>query len=135
MAQPGSALAWGASGQRFKSARPDSCPPPARRGERRNRCLFLYLSAASGHQRAADAVRAALAKAYGDRVETLGADVIATAYPIVGRVISRTYLEMLKRIPQLWGYLYDNPDVVHATEEGRDFLAALNNRKLQALLQ
>ena len=123
MAQPGSALAWGASGQRFKSARPD------------HRCLFLYLSAASGHQRAADAVRAALAATYGDRVETVGADVVATAYPIVGRVISRTYLEMLKRIPQLWGYLYDNPDVVHATKEVREFLSALNNRKLQALLR
>lgn len=98
------------------------------------RALFLYISLSSGHQRAADAVREALA-VLAPQVEASGVDTITYAYPTVGRLLARTYLEMLQRTPILWDYLYDNPDVEEATRELRELLNLMNARKVRQLMK
>jgi len=82
------------------------------------RVLFLYISMSSGHQRAANAVEEALSL-LAPTWETSGVDAFSFAYPTIGKLIARTYLEILRHTPVLWDFVYDNPDVETATREIR----------------
>jgi processive 1,2-diacylglycerol beta-glucosyltransferase len=97
------------------------------------RILFLYISASSGHQRAADAVRDAMSLIV-PSWDTLGIDAFTYAYPTIGKLVSRTYLEMLRRTPQLWDFIYDNPDVEMATREARELLNLVSSPKMKKLV-
>lgn len=99
-----------------------------------HKILFLYLSVKSGHQKAADALQETMHSSF-PLINTLGVDTINYAYPLIGRFATRAYLEMLKKIPQIWDYLYDNPDVVEATQEIRDLFSNLNSMKLKKLIK
>lgn len=98
------------------------------------RVLFLYISMSSGHQRAADAVREALSL-LAPTWETAGVDAFSFAYPTIGKLIARTYLEVLRHTPVLWDYIYDNPDVETATREIRDLLNLISLPKMRSLLK
>ncbi len=97
------------------------------------RVLFLYISMSSGHQRAADAVREALSLLT-PSWETYGIDAFSYAYPNVGKLIAKTYLEVLRHTPVLWNYVYDNPDVETATREIRELLNLISSPKMKSLM-
>jgi len=97
------------------------------------RILFMYVSASSGHQRAADALREAMSL-LAPTWETVGVDSFTYVYPNIGKLVSRTYLEILHRTPALWDFIYDNPDVEMATREVRDLLNLLSARKMKKLV-
>jgi len=96
--------------------------------------LFLYISISSGHQKAAEAMISAM-RGLDSETEGLGMDLFTHAYPMLGRVFAKAYLKMLEHAPQIWDYLYDNPDVEEATREAREILNILNARKIQRLLR
>jgi processive 1,2-diacylglycerol beta-glucosyltransferase len=98
------------------------------------RVLFLYISMSSGHQRAADAVREALTL-LNPSWETVGVDSFSYAYPTMGKLIARTYLEVLRHTPALWDYIYDNPDVEAATREVRDLLNLISASRIKKLVK
>src|SRR2546425_3429448 len=98
------------------------------------RILFLYISMSSGHQRAAAAVREALS-VLSPAWETDGVDAFSFAYPTIGKLIARTYLEILRHTPVLWDFMYDNPDVEAATREIRELLKIISLPKMRALLK
>ncbi|MFA5974670.1 MAG: glycosyltransferase [Elusimicrobiota bacterium] len=98
------------------------------------RILFFYISMSSGHQRAAEAIREALGLLI-PSWETVGIDSLSYAYPTIGKLIARTYLEVLRHTPVLWNYIYDNPDVVEATREIRDVLNLISSPKLKKLVR
>lgn len=99
-----------------------------------SRVLFLYISASSGHQRAAEAIREALALIV-PRWDGVCIDTFAYAYPTLGRLLSRTYLEVLRLTPALWDFIYDNPDVETATREARELVNLISGQKLQKLVR
>jgi processive 1,2-diacylglycerol beta-glucosyltransferase len=96
--------------------------------------LFLYIAISSGHQRAAEAVMNAL-RQMNPRVAGHGIDSFSYAYPVVGRLVARMYLEMLEHTPQIWSYLYDNPKVEQATREIREIFNVFNKGKIYRLLK
>jgi processive 1,2-diacylglycerol beta-glucosyltransferase len=98
------------------------------------RVLFLYISMSSGHQRAADAVREALS-ILSPSWETEGVDAFSFAFPTIGKIIARTYLEVLRHTPVLWDFIYDNPDVETATREIRDLLNLISLPKMRSLIK
>ncbi len=98
------------------------------------RILFLYISPSSGHQHAAEAVREGLSL-LAPTWETFGIDSFSYAYPTIGRLIARTYLEVLRYTPILWDYLYDNPDVEAATREIRELLNVMSGSKMKSILK
>lgn len=115
---------------RFKQ--PRASPQPAHRMT--PKILFLYISTSSGHQKAADAIQEALHQAH-PSWETQGVDAFSFAYPTIGKIISKSYLEMLRHTPILWDLMYDNPDVEAATREIRDLLNLISLPKMWALLK
>src|SRR5262245_12395974 len=96
--------------------------------------LFLYMVPETGHQKAAEAIMAA-ASHMDPRVECVGVDAGRHAYPWIGTVINRMYLQMLKRAPFIWEYLYDNPDVEEATRDARGLLTFLSGFRMKRLVR
>src|SRR6202034_881545 len=80
-----------------------------------------------------DAVREALS-VLAPPWETAGIDAFSFAYPTVGKLIAKTYLEVLRHTPVLWDYLYDNPDLETATREIRDLLNLISSAKMKSLM-
>ena len=73
------------------------------------RAAILYASVGTGHRSAAFA----LEKWFGLEIpgsEILCLDTLSFSSPIVRGVYTRSYLEMVRRTPHLWGYFYDSTD-------------------------
>lgn len=73
------------------------------------RVAILYASVGTGHRIAA----LALEKWFGLEVpdsEVLCLDTLSFSSPIVRGVYTRSYLEMVRHTPHLWGYFYDSTD-------------------------
>lgn len=100
----------------------------------RDAVLFLYMVPETGHQKAAEAVIEAAAR-MDPRVECIGIDAVHHAYPVIGSVVNKVYLQMLKSAPFIWEYLYDNPDVEKSTRASRGLLAMVSSYKLKELLK
>jgi len=53
--------------------------------------------------------------------------------PISEKVINHIYMEVIKRTPKLWDYLYDNPSVVKGLENIKKHVHKSNSPKLKKL--
>jgi processive 1,2-diacylglycerol beta-glucosyltransferase len=96
--------------------------------------LFCYISHSSGHQRAAEAVMGELRRRQ-PSVQCEGINSISYSNPVVGKIISKIYIQLLKVAPQVWDYLYDNPYVEKATRDLREVLSLFNMRRIARVLQ
>lgn len=97
------------------------------------RVLLMYISYNSGHHRSSIAIERALKLLAAD-TEVLNINGFNYTNPILERVINRTYMAVIRRKPQVWDYLYDNPKIFKKVKALRDFMHNMNFDKLQALI-
>ncbi len=95
--------------------------------------LLLYISEHSGHHCASIAIEKAL-HSLDPSLESLNMNSFNYTNPILEKVINRAYMSVVKRTPELWDYLYDNPKVLKNTQKLRDMIHRLNTDKLKKLL-
>lgn len=95
--------------------------------------LLLYISEHSGHHCASNAVENAL-KTLEPGITTLNINSFNYTNPILEKVINRAYMGVVKRTPELWEYLYDNPKVLKNTQRLRSAIHRFNTSKLKVLL-
>ncbi|MBI4974356.1 MAG: glycosyltransferase [Candidatus Omnitrophica bacterium] len=95
--------------------------------------LLLYISEDSGHHCASIAIEKALHK-LDPQAETLNINSFNYTNPILEKVINRTYMGVIKRTPEIWDYLYDNPKVLKNTQALREMIHRFNTGKLKVLL-
>lgn len=69
------------------------------------RLLILYASAGAGHKQAASALKTVAKKNYS--AEACDIDILGYTPSYFRRFYAGGYLGIVKRIPELWGYLYD----------------------------
>lgn len=98
-----------------------------------SKVLLLYISEDSGHHCASTAIENAL-RQLEPGVETFNINSFNYTNPILEKVINRTYMSVVKRTPEIWEYLYDNPKVVKNTQRLREMIHRFNTGKLQTLL-
>ncbi|MDO9508639.1 MAG: galactosyldiacylglycerol synthase [Thermovirgaceae bacterium] len=79
------------------------------------RAAILYASVGTGHRTAALALEKWFRLEIPDS-EVLCLDTLSFSSPIVRGVYTRSYLEMVRHIPQLWGYFYDTTDEPRARD-------------------
>jgi processive 1,2-diacylglycerol beta-glucosyltransferase len=100
-----------------------------------NSILILHATAGAGHTRAAQAIAAAL-RQKGAAYQILDTLECTTAF--FRRMYVKSYIDVVQRAPELWGYLYDKADVVHgpASVRGRTRLAfnKINSRAFQQMI-
>ena len=98
------------------------------------RILLLYISEDSGHHCAAVAIENALHE-LDPAIKTLSINSFNYTNPILERIINKTYLGVVKRTPEIWDYLYDNPNVLRKTRALREAIHKFNSGKLKNLLE
>ncbi len=91
---------------------------------------LLYGSRPSGHCAAARAVAEFLPPGI---IEPVMVD-LSEVYPNFGPFVARTYLELLKKTPGLWDYVYDNDFVAFAAGAFREAILPFSSEKLADLL-
>ena len=100
----------------------------------KKRVLILYISKYSGHYRAAKALESAF-DSMNAGVEVTKINALDYTNPILGKVLNRTYLEIIKKKPELWGNIYDNPEVMKKTKKAMDALHRFNLSKMGKLIK
>lgn len=100
----------------------------------KKRVLLMYISKNSGHHHASSAIENAIHE-LSDDVETLNVDSFCYTNPILEKIVSRTYMSIIKRTPDVWGYLYDNPRIVKKTQKLREAIHRYNSTKMKKLLE
>jgi processive 1,2-diacylglycerol beta-glucosyltransferase len=98
------------------------------------RILLMHISAGSGHCQASKAIEAALRSA-DPSSRIVNVDCLNYMNPVLGRIISHTYLRILKTAPEIWDYLYDNQSVADKVRKLRDLIHRYNSIKLRSLLE
>lgn len=93
----------------------------------------MYISENSGHHHASLAIESAFHKASLD-IEILNVNSFHYTNPILEKIINRTYMGIIRRRPEVWGYLYDNPRVIKKTQGLRDAIHKYNSQKMRNLL-
>ncbi len=88
----------------------------------------------TGHQKAAEAIMESTSH-MDPRVQCVTLDVGHQTFPLLGGVVNKMYLQMLKTAPFIWEYLYDNPDVELATRDARELLRIMGYLKIQRMLK
>lgn len=98
-----------------------------------SKILLLYISEDSGHHCASIAIEKAL-RWLDKSNETLNINSFNYTNPILEKIINKTYMSVVKRTPEIWDYLYDNPKVLKKTQKLREMIHRFNIGKLTALL-
>ena len=97
------------------------------------KALIFYISRFSGHYQAASAVEKGLLSIDpGIEIEKVNA--LGYTNPILGKIINKAYLEVIKKKPELWGNIYDNPEVMKKTAKARNALHKFNMSKVRKLI-
>lgn len=66
-------------------------------------------------------------------IEILNINAFNYSNPISEKLINRLYMGAIKRTPQIWNYLYDNPKIVKKTERLKELIHKFNSPKLKKL--
>ncbi len=98
------------------------------------RVLLMYIHEYSGHHQAALALAKAF-RAVNPKVECKLVDELRYAHPFLERLIQRTYLEIVRKRPEVWEYLYDNPWVLKNTQALRSAIHKSHSKKFTTLLR
>ncbi len=91
---------------------------------------LIYGSNPSGHYAAARAVAEFLPPSI---IEPVMID-LSEVYPNFGPFVARTYLQLLKKTPGLWDYVYDNDFVAFAASAFKQAILPFSSEKLADLL-
>jgi processive 1,2-diacylglycerol beta-glucosyltransferase len=92
----------------------------------------MYISEVSGHHNATIAIEKAL-KILEPEAEILNLNAFNYTNPISEKVVNHLYLGVIKRIPAIWDYLYDNPAVVKKIGRLKEIVHRFNSPKLKNL--
>jgi processive 1,2-diacylglycerol beta-glucosyltransferase len=96
------------------------------------RIILMYISEVSGHRCATLAIEKAI-KQLQPETQILNINAFNYTNPISEKVINRIYMEVIKRTPKVWDYLYDNPRVVRSLENIKRYIHKSNSPKLKKL--
>lgn len=96
------------------------------------RIILMYISEVSGHHSATLAIEKAL-KILEPNIEVLNIDGFNYTNPVSEKIVNRLYMAVIKRTPQIWDYLYDNPAVVKKIEKIKNAVHKFNSPKLKNL--
>ncbi|MBI4226806.1 MAG: galactosyldiacylglycerol synthase [Candidatus Omnitrophica bacterium] len=97
------------------------------------RVLLLYITAHSGHYRASHAVEQAIRR-LNPRAVVRTVDAFRYFNPILSQLIDRAYMLVIRRVPEIWDFLYDNPEVAQRGRGMQRWVHRYNAPKLRRLL-
>ena len=100
----------------------------------RKKVLIFYISEFSGHFHAARAIEKGLNEVIGD-VEIKTINALEYVSPLLGKIINKAYLKFIKKKPEVWGNIYDNPEILKKTQKTREALNKISMPKIKKLIE
>lgn len=97
------------------------------------RFLLFYITTSSGHHRASCALEQTIRR-LDPQAQVVSVDAFQYTSRFVRWAIARTYFSLIRHQPDVWEYLYDNPDVHRRVQYFRTLLHRYQAAKLQRLL-
>lgn len=97
------------------------------------RILLFYITPHSGHHKAALSIQKAI-EIINPQAYTQCIDAFNYTNPVINRIVHKTYMQLIRRRPEVWEYLYDNPKVVRRTQKLKSLIHKYNSRKLLNLI-
>jgi len=97
------------------------------------RVLLMYISPVSGHRQGAVAISKSL-KALDPDCEIKSINGFGYTYPVMEKIINAAYMGVIKNVPQVWEYLYDNPKVIKFSEKWKQSIHKSSHKKLKPLM-
>ncbi len=98
------------------------------------RILLMYITRVSGHRQATVAIQKSLKSVLPD-AEIMSINGFEYTYPILEKLVNRTYMSVIKRAPKIWDKMYDNPKLVKRSKLIKEFLHKKSHKKLQRLFE
>jgi len=98
------------------------------------RILLMHVTTSSGHHHASRAIGQALRR-LDPACQTISVDAFDYTSRFVRWAIMRSYYSVIRHYPDVWEYLYDNPDIHKRIRHFRKLLHRYHTRKLQRLLE
>jgi processive 1,2-diacylglycerol beta-glucosyltransferase len=95
----------------------------------KKRILLMYITRVSGHRQATVAIQQAL-REIDPTLEAPAINGFGHTYPILEKIINRTYMSVIKRTPQVWEAMYDNPAIVENSKRIKEFLHKASHDKM-----
>lgn len=95
--------------------------------------LICYLARNSGHHSAARAIESALKKA-NPSIETLCVDLLAYTHPHWSTLIEKMYMTTIRRTPEVWEALYDQPWLAYLIRRVRHLIQRGKSKPLLHLM-
>lgn len=102
--------------------------PPAKR------IILMYITEISGHHSATLALEKALRSRCSD-LEILNINAFNYTNPISEKIINRLYMIVIQTFPQIWDFLYDNPNVLKGVTKIKEAIHKFNSPKLKKLFK
>ncbi|MGB2629981.1 MAG: glycosyltransferase [Candidatus Omnitrophota bacterium] len=99
----------------------------------KKKALIFYISEFSGHFHGANAIKKGLLE-IDKNIDIEMVNALEYTNPILGNIINRTYFEVIKKRPEFWGHIYDNPSVLKKTKKAREALHRYNMSKIKRLI-
>ena len=96
------------------------------------RILLMYISEVSGHRNAAMAVEKAF-KIICPKAEILNINALNYTNPVSEKIVNSIYMSIIKRIPSVWDYLYDNSRIAKKVRKLQESVHRINAPKLRKL--
>ena len=98
------------------------------------RVLLMYISQVSGHRQSAVAISKSLKNLNPD-CEIMSINGFGYTYPMMEKIVNTAYMGVIKRAPQIWEYLYDNPKVIKASAKWKEKIYKSSHKKLKSLIE
>lgn len=98
-----------------------------------NKKVLIFYIFSAGHFHAASAIEKGFLEVF-NGIEVEKVDALSYTNPILEKILDKAYLRIIKKRPDIWGNIYDNPDVVKKTKKAREAFHKLNTSKLKKLL-
>ena len=99
----------------------------------KKRVLLMYISENSGHHHAGRAIESAFHE-LSDDIDSSCVDSFHYTNPILEKLVNQAYMSVIKRKPEFWGRIYDNPNIVRKTQKLRDSIHRYNSNKIKVLM-
>lgn len=96
--------------------------------------LLMHITKTSGHHRATLAIESAL-KILSPDAEMMNINGFSYVYPILEKIVNGLYMNIIKRTPKIWEYLYDNPKVIRRTKNFKKAFPSAARPKLVRLFR
>ncbi len=96
------------------------------------RILLLYISQVSGHRHGAVAIQKSL-KALAPDCIIKSLNGFGYTYPLMEKIVNSAYMGVIKRVPKIWEYLYDNPKIIKASKKLKETIHKSSHKKFKPL--